>query len=291
MHDVLHDALRVTMEIGPGLAVAACLAGCAERPPPGRTLMVFAAASLAVPFGSLAEAFGALHPDTDVELHCAGTPRLVVQIREGAPVDVFASADEPNMQAVADAGLVLGAPRVFARNRLAIVVPRGNPRGIRALADLARPAVTVLLCGPQVPAGRYARQALARASVEVHPASDEPSVQGVLTKVRLGEADAGIVYVTDVTDVTGATGATGATGVTGVTGVTGMTGVTDTRDAAGARRDVDAVAVPPEHDVRAICPIAVLGSGRDRAGGEAFVAFVLSPAGQAILRASGFEAP
>jgi molybdate transport system substrate-binding protein len=101
----------------------------------------------------------------------------------------------------------------------------------------------------------------------VHPASDEPSVQGVLTKVRLGEADAGIVYVTDVT------------------------GMTDTTGAARARRDVDAVAVPPEHDVRAICPIAVLGSGRDRAGGEAFVAFVLSPAGQAILRASGFEAP
>lgn len=233
-------------------------AGCTDRPAAARPAMVFAAASLAAPFQALAKEFEHRHPPARLDLHFAGTPRLVVQIREGAPVDVFASADEPNMQRVVDAGHALSPPRIFANNRLAIVTPKGNPKGIFGLADLGRRDLRVLLCGPEVPAGRYARQAMAKASVAARSVSDEPSVKAVVSKVRLGEADAGIVYATD---------------------------------AAGAKQHVDAVSIPDGHNVIGTCPIAVLGTGSDRATGEAFVAFVLSPEGQGILEAFGFSSP
>jgi molybdate transport system substrate-binding protein len=220
--------------------------------------MVFAAASLTAAFEALAKEFEARHAGAELDLHFAGTPQLVLQVREGASADVFASADEPNMRKVVEAGKAAAAPRAFARNRLTIVTQRGNPKGIRALADLARADLKVLLCGPEVPAGRYARAALARAGAAVRSVSDEPSVKGVVSKVHLGEADAGIVYVTDV---------------------------------ASARDAVDAVPIPDEHNVVATYPIAVLGAGRSRTTGEAFVAFVLSPEGQGILRAFGFTSP
>lgn len=241
------------------LCCAAALSGCGgEEPAASRSAMVFAAASLTGAFQALDEAFRLRHPDARLDLHFAGTSQLVVQVREGAPVDVFASADVPNMEKIEATGLVVAPPRVFARNRLTIVTAKGNPHGIRSLADLARPELRVVLCGPEVPAGRYAREAMAKASVTPRSLSDEPSVKAVVAKVRLGEVDAGVVYVTDAT---------------------------------AAADHVDAVPLPDENDVVAAYPIAVLRAGRNRSLGEQFVAFVLSPDGQAVLRSSGFAGP
>lgn len=251
-------AVALVAALAAALAIAAALAACGERPGRASPAMVFASASLTAAFTALGRAFEREHPGERIELHFAGTPQLVVQLREGAPADVFAAADEANMQRAVDAGRVLDTPRVFAQNRLAIVTRPGNPRQLRGLADLARPDLTVLLCGAEVPAGRYARQALARAGVRVDSASDEPSVHAVLTKVQLGEADAGIVYATDA--------------------------------AAGDGR-VAAVAIAEGDNVVARYPIAALRGGHNQALGVAFVAFVQSPAGQQILRAAGFASP
>ena len=234
------------------------LPACGESASARKSTMVFAAASLTASFQDLATAFEADHPDAKIDLHFAGTPQLVLQVREGAPVDVFASADETNMQRVVEMGKTLAAPVVFARNRLTIVTVTGNPKGIRSLADLAREDVRVVLCGPEVPAGRYARQALDKAGVRVESLSDEPSVKAVVSKVQLAEVDAGIVYVTDATS---------------------------------AKGQVDAVAIRDEHNVVGTYPIVSLAAGDDPDGSATFIAFVRSDAGQAILRRYGFASP
>lgn len=239
------------------LALGILAAGCSDAAATKPTL-VFAAASLTAPFRELAREFSARHPEARIDLHVAGTPRLVLQVTEGAPADVFASADESNMQKLVEAGATATKPVVFAHNRLTIVTQKGNPRGIGGLSDLARPDLEVLLCGAEVPAGRYARQALAKAGVTLRPVSDEPSVKAVVTKVRLGEVDAGIVYVTD---------------------------------AAAAKDDVDAVPIPEDRNVVAAYPIAALRTGGSATTGEAFVAFVTSAEGQAVLRRFGFAGP
>jgi molybdate transport system substrate-binding protein len=187
-----------------------------------------------------------------VELNFGGSSTLAAQITQGAPADVFASADQPNMQKVVDAGLA-GAPATFATNRLQLVVGPGNPKGIRSLADLARPGLVVVLCAPAVPCGTYAAQALGKAGVTVHPASQEQDVKAVVTKVQLGEADAGIVYRTDVR-------------------------------AAGAA--VAGVDIPADQNVTAEYPIAELKGASPAAAG--FVDFVRSPEGQLILGGFGF---
>lgn len=244
------------------VAFAALLAlaplGCRDRSEPARPTIVFAAASLTAPFLSIAAEFERRHPGPTIDLHFAGTPQLVLQLREGAPADVFAAADDANMQRVVDAGLVVAPPRTFARNHLMIVTAPGDPNAIRGLSDLARDELRVVLCGPDVPAGRYARQALAKAGVAVRSLSDEPSVNAVVSKVRLGEVDAGVVYATD---------------------------------AANAGDAVTAVPIATEHDVEVSYPIAVLSRGSERTSGESFVRFVMSPDGQRILRSFGFTAP
>lgn len=247
------------MNVGRGalLALAALAAACGPAPGAASArVRVFAAVSLAAPFEAIAREFERRQPGGRVELHFGGTPQLVLQLREGAAADVFASADPVQMEKVVALRQVRGAPREFARNRLAIVVGKGNPKAVQGLGDLARADLKVALCGPEVPAGRYARRAIAEAGVQVHSVSDETSVQALVGKVQLGEVDAGIVYATDV------------------------------RGAA-----VTAVPIPPGADVVASYPIAVLGAGPEAAGGEAFVAFVLSAAGREILAAHGFLLP
>jgi molybdate transport system substrate-binding protein len=219
------------------------------------TLVVLAAASLGEALRDAAAAFESKHPGLTVQPSFAGSPTLAHQIEEGAPADVFASADEATMQRLVEGGLVAGSPTIFTRNRLAIVVPAGNPKGIHALADLGRSGLVVVLCAPAVPAGRYAREAFAKAGVGVPRASEEADVKAVVTKVRLGEADAGIAYTTDV------------------------------RAAAGA---VDGVALPEAHDVIARYPVAVLRDARNRGAAEAFVAFLASEDGARILARFGF---
>ncbi|HZR84893.1 MAG TPA: molybdate ABC transporter substrate-binding protein [Candidatus Binatia bacterium] len=215
---------------------------------------VFAAASLAAPFRGIADRFERSHPGTRVDLNFAGSPTLVRQIVEGGRADVFASADEANMQKLVDANAVADRPRVFARNRLTMLVEEGNPKKIASLADLARPGLTIALAAPGVPVGAYARAAFAKAGVPVPPSSEEVDVRAVLQKVVLGEADAGIVYATD---------AVGGT----------------------------AVAIPDSQNVIARYPIAVLREAPSRELGLAFVQLALSPEGRQILERAGFLAP
>lgn len=199
---------------------------------------------------SLTEAFEALG---GARFSFAGSQQLVAQVDGGAPVDVVATADAQAMDRLVGAGLV-EAPATFARNRLAIAVEPGNPDRIAGVADLGRTGLKVVLADPAVPAGRYARLVLDRAGVAVQPVSLELDVKAVARKVAAGEADAGIVYVTDV---------------------------------AGAAR----VDIPEAANVVAAYPVAVVRATGDRAGAQAFVDRLLGPAGRAALAAHGFELP
>lgn len=238
------------------LAVACGPAGAGGQPV--GTIDVFAAASLQDAFRQIAHEFESGHPGAQVRLEFGGSSTLVTQLTQGAPGDVFASADEANMRKAVAAGLVSGQPRDFAGNRLQIVVPAGNPGGIHQLADLARPGVVVVLCAPQVPCGAYAGEALMRAGVRVTPSSQEQDVKGVVTKVALREADAGIVYTTDV---------------------------------LAARPKVEGVDIPDAQNVRARYPVAVLNGGHNPAGGRTFAAYLDSAPARAVLTRYGFSAP
>src|SRR6266699_4443683 len=159
-------------------------------------IKVFAAASLTAAFNKIGQDYTAANPDTKVTFNFAGSQALATQIQRSAPADVFASADTTNMGKVAS---LVGTPQNFASNLLRIVVAKGNPKAIKGLSGLSNPDLKVVLAAPEVPAGRYAQQALAAQHVTVKPVSLEDNVKAVVTKVSLGEADAGIVYVTDVT--------------------------------------------------------------------------------------------
>jgi molybdate transport system substrate-binding protein len=221
-------------------------------------LVVFAAASLTDAFSELAEAFTAEHPDVRVVFNFAGSQVLASQIAEGAPADVFASADVVQMDVVADAASTTAEPVVFTSNLLEIAVEPGNPHGVSALADLEAPDLIVVLPAEAVPAGRYAREALDAAGVALTPASLEQDVRAALAKVELGEADAALVYASDV---------------------------------AAADGRVDGVAIPAEHNVPASYPIAALADASNPRAAAAFVDFVLGAQGQDILAAYGFTSP
>lgn len=213
------------------------------------TLTVFAASSLTKAFKAELDAFAKKHPGLSVSASYAGSQSLVAQIQQGAPADVLATADVASATSVRDR--LASDPVVFAHNQLAIVTPGGNPAKVATLADLARAGVKVVLAGPTVPVGKAAAKALAAAHVVVHPVSLEDAVSGVVAKVRLGEADAGIAYVTDLVKADGIEG----------TPIVGTT--TDL----------------------ALAPLKDAGSKQ----AAAFVAFVQSPDGQAILRSFGFQ--
>lgn len=223
-----------------------------------RELVVSAAASLTDAFGAMERAFEAARPDVDVRLNLAGSSTLRMQILEGAPVDVFASADVANMERVAAAGEVAGEPRIFARNRLQIAVPAGNPAGIDGLEDFADEDLLLGLCAEEVPCGAFARQALRQAGVRPAVDTREPDVRALLTKIEVGELDAGIVYRTDV---------------------------------AAASPEVDGIDLPEEAQVVAEYPIAVLRRSPRPGAAESFVDFVLSEEGRAVLEDFGFVPP
>ena len=229
------------------------------------TLRVFAAASLTDAFREIAAAYEKAHPGERVELNFAGSPTLRTQIEQGAPADVFASADLDHAEALVRAGL-LGPHRVFARNRLVVVVPRDGGK-VGGLADLAAPGVKVVMAGPAVPAGRYSAQVLARlgearlfgegfaARVLANVVSQETSVRVVLSKVALGEADAGFVYATD---------------------------------AMPAADKLKTLEIPERYNVTAQYPIAILVRSVAAGPAKAFVEMVTGAEGQAILRRHGF---
>ncbi|MCU1589462.1 MAG: molybdenum transporter, periplasmic molybdate-binding protein [Frankiales bacterium] len=234
------------------LSCAVVVSACGSDGPPARasvasrTITVFAASSLTKAFTAEAKPFEAAHPGLHVRFSFAGSQSLVVQIKQGAPADVLATADTASMAAAG-----LSGSRVFARNRLSIITAPANPKHIATLRDLARPGVRVVLAGPTVPVGKAAGKALAAAGVTVKPVSLEQDVKGVVTKVRLGEADAGIAYVTDVKAAT---------------------------DIAGT----------PLPAVSNSYPVAVVTPGADA---TAFAEFLLSPAAQSVLASLGFLPP
>ena len=236
---------RIVATIACLLAISAC--GTSTQAP--RTVTVFAAASLT-------DAFKALGKDAGVQVtfNFAGSPTLVTQIEQGAKADVFASADTTNMDKLKNDGFTSGDTRVFAHNKLEIVVAPGNPKHIASLADLAKPGLVYISAGPAVPAGKYATQALAKAGVKVTPKSLEADVKSVLSKVELGEADAGIVYTTDV-------------------------------KAAGNK--ISGVPISDEDNVVATYPISSVKGANGSA--RTFIDYVLSAAGQATLESFGFE--
>ncbi|WP_122941535.1 molybdate ABC transporter substrate-binding protein [Brachybacterium sp. EE-P12] len=176
------------------LTAVSCGSGGTAEP---TILQVFAAASLQEPFEELGEQFEAEHEDVAVEFTFAGSSTLVEQIQQGAPADVFASADEKNMDKLAEAGLEAAEPVDFASNTLMIAVPAGNPAGITDLASLTG-GVNLVVCAPEVPCGAATTTVQEAAGLELSPVSEEQSVTDVLNKVTSGEADAGLVYVTDV---------------------------------------------------------------------------------------------
>ena len=246
------------------LALAPLLLGCGAAAAPATvdsvsgTVVVFAAASLTEALGQVGTDFQARHPGATVQFNFAGSPTLVTQLTQGAQADVFAAADQPNLDRITAAGLGAAPARVFATNHLEIVVEAGNPKHLTGLADLARPGLLVVLAGPTVPAGRYAAQALQAAGVRLTPVSQETDVKSVVSKVALGEADAGIVYVTDVR-------------------------------AGGAR--VAGVPVPERYNVVARYPIVRLHGAAAPAAAEAFIEYLLGPAGQRTLQGFGFTGP
>jgi molybdate transport system substrate-binding protein len=219
------------------------------------TITVFAAASLTAPFTEIGDAFEAANPDVRATFSFDGSSALVQQIAEGAPADVFASADTVNMDKLTEPGLDGIGPETFATNALTIIVPSGNPAGITTVADLADPDVAVVLCAEQVPCGRYAARVLEGAAVAVSPASLEQNVRGVVTKVVAGAADAGIVYATD---------------------------------AIAAGEAAELVEIPDDINVRVEYPIAGVAASGNPEAGRALIDFVLGDEGQAILVDHGF---
>lgn len=164
----------------------------------GKTLTVSAAASLTEAFDHLKADFEKAHPGVKVKTNYQGSSTLVQQITNGASVDVFASADKKNMQKLVKAGENTGKPRDFASNTLEIVVPKGNPKHVRKFADLAKPDVRTVVCAAPVPCGAATKKVQRAAHVTLHPKSEEQNVKSVLAKARSGDADAGLVYVSDV---------------------------------------------------------------------------------------------
>jgi molybdate transport system substrate-binding protein len=222
------------------------------------TLTVYAAASLTKAFTEIGQEFEAAHDGVKVEFSFGGSSDLVSQIQQGAPADVFASADEANMAKLTADDLEADQPQDFASNTLEIVTPPDNPAGVSSFADLAKGGVDVVVCAPEVPCGAATVKAEDATGVALTPVSEEESVTDVLAKVTSGEADAGIVYVTDV---------------------------------AAAGDSVVGVPFPESSDVVNTYPIVALEDSKNDSLASDFVTFVLGDSGQSILKGAGFAQP
>jgi molybdate transport system substrate-binding protein len=225
---------------------------------PSGNLTVLAAASLTESFNELGKAFEAGHPGSKITFSYDSSSALAAQANNAVPADLFASADTANMKKVTDAGNAAGEPRLFAHNRLAIIVAKGNPKKITGLKDLDKSGVTFVLCAPEVPCGKYGTQALTKAGVKAQPKSLETNVKGVVTKVTTGGVDAGIGYITD---------------------------------AKAAAGQADGVDIPDEYNVLAEYPMAVLKQSANSNLAYAFLDYILGADAQAILVKYGFTGP
>jgi molybdate transport system substrate-binding protein len=249
-----------------GVTLALALAGCssAKKTPtatstdPTGSITVLAASSLTETFTKLGSEYEAAHPGTKITFLFGASSTLALQIVQGAPADVFASASPTTMKQVTDANDADGTPTVFVRNQLVIAVAPGNPKGIATLADLNKPGLKVVLCAAAVPCGAAAVKALAAGKITLTPVSFEQDVKAALSKVELGEADAALVYRTDV------------------------------KTAAGK---VDGVEFPESAQAINDYPICALAHAANAPLARAFVAYIASPAALAELTAVGFQAP
>jgi molybdate transport system substrate-binding protein len=219
------------------------------------TLTVLAAASLTETFTALEKQFEAAHPGVDVRLNYAGSSDLAQQIVNGAPADVFAAASDATMKTVSDAGMAAGTPSVFATNVLEIATAPGNPKGIASFADLAKPDLKVVVCAPQVPCGAAAEKIEKATGVTLSPVSEEADVKSTLGKVTSGDADAGLVYVTDV---------------------------------SSAKGTVQGVDFPEANQATTNYPIAVLKDAPQAQLAQQFVDLVTGDEGQQALKTAGF---
>jgi molybdate transport system substrate-binding protein len=261
--------LRSALLLATGLVAMGLAASCSGGDD-GTEITVFAAASLTDAFNAIADDYEAANDGVDVTFNFAGSPALVTQLDEGASADVLATADQQNMANAIEKNLVADEGETFARNRLVIIVPKDNPGGIATPRDLAEPGLKLVLAMADVPVGRYARESLDKFSADpaygaefattvlANVVSEEPNVKAVVTKIQLGEADAGIVYVTDVTD--------------------------DVDD------DIHEVDIPDEFNVIASYPVAVAAEAGEPEAAQAFIDYVLSADGQATLEEFGFIA-
>ncbi len=246
--------------VASGLIAALATLSCAGSPGGSdsrQELLVSAAASLTTAFQQMEAGFERAYPETDVVLNLAGSSLLREQILSGAPVGVFASANPAIMAEVAEAGYLEGRYEIFAYNRMALAVPRGNPGGVGGLYSLADDGLWVGLCSAAVPCGDFARRVLADAGVRPIVDTEEPNVRALLTKVEVSELDVAVVYVTDVE----------------------------------ASDEVDSIPIPDKYNVTAEYPIGVIAGSPDPTRARNFVAFVLSGEGRDILGRHGFALP
>jgi len=242
-----------------GLALAIVAAQpVAAAPKPSGEITIFAASSLTESFDAMAKQFEKKYPDVSVKFDYDASSNLATQINQGAPADVFASADQSNLQKTIDSGAVTPPAVVFAKNRLEIAVEKGNPKKIKSLADLQKSGLVVVLCADQVPCGKYAAQSLAMAGVTINPSSKEENAKATLSKVSIGEADASIVYVTDVKASKGTT---------------------------------SGVKIADKQNVVATYPMGVVKESQNATAAKAWVQYVTSKDGQKTLRKFGFLPP
>jgi molybdate transport system substrate-binding protein len=251
-------------------AVALTLAACGSSTPSATStsgssssqvtgsITVFAAASLTGTFDQIGKNFEAANPGAKVTFSYGGSSTLATQINQGAPADVFAAASPATMKTVTDAGNGGGTPVTFVKNQLVIAVPKSNPKNIKSLSDLVAPGVKVAVCAESVPCGAAAKTALKAANVNLTPVTQETDVKQALAKVRLGEVDAALVYRTDVRADTA---------------------------------DVDGIEFPESAQAINSYPIVVLKDTSNKSTAQAFVNYVVSDKGMAVLLAAGFQKP
>ncbi|MCS6556357.1 molybdate ABC transporter substrate-binding protein [Curtobacterium flaccumfaciens] len=257
-------ALAATVALGlaactaPDAGSGASASAGSDTEGPTGSITVFAAASLQKTFTTLGKQFETANPGASIRFSFAGSSDLVTQIQNGAPADVFASADEANMAKLSSTDLASGSPQDFATNVLEIAVAPGNPKGISGLDDLRAPGVQLVTCAAPVPCGAAAAKVERAAGVDLRPVSEEQSVTDVLGKVESGQADAGLVYVTDV---------------------------------RGAGGKVDGVPFDESGKAVNTYPIGVLRESEDPALAQAFSEYVRSAAGQRVLADAGFGKP
>ncbi|WP_179136947.1 molybdate ABC transporter substrate-binding protein [Candidatus Entotheonella palauensis] len=230
------------------------------------TLTVFAAASLTEPFTAVGKRLEQIYPGLRIRFNFAGSQTLRTQLEQGAPADVFASANMPQMRLAKQSGVVHHEAPIFIKNRLTLMVPHANPGQVTGLQDLANPGIKLVLAGQHVPVGRYSRQVLSRASAEYgedfetrvlqNLISEEHNVKQVVTKIQLGEADAGIAYVSDLSPQIG--------------------------------NAIRSIPIPDAYNIEAAYPIAMVKDTRQLAAAEVFIDFVHSEQGQAIMKSYHF---